>query len=113
MGAYRLPHLHICEADIGYPRGEIQIEILNQGESEFEVLNVDIISSTENTDSPCSITKKVSFGIVFTSNMDKAIIRCRVKSKMFPDDPLIYSNNGTISLIPSKYKSKMNGYNKI
>lgn len=102
LGAYRSFHLHICEANIGYPRGEIQIEILNQRESKFKVLNVDIMSSNENSDSACSITKTIEFGIVFTADMDKATIRCRVKSNLFPDDPLIYSNNDTVSIIPSK-----------
>lgn len=104
VGSYNNLRLHICEANIGYPGGDIQIEILNHGETEFEVLNIDIVNSNENIDSDmCFISKKVEFGIIFTSNMDKATIRCRVSSNnLFPDDPIIYSNNDTVSIIPSK-----------
>lgn len=34
--------------------------------------------------------------------MDKATIRCSVKSTLYPENPVIYSNNDTVSLIPSK-----------
>ncbi|XP_052105716.1 serine-rich adhesin for platelets-like isoform X2 [Mytilus californianus] len=100
--AYRRWLLHYCEADVGYPPGEIQIEILNQGEAEFTVLNVDIVTSNDNIGS-CSLTKKVEFGIDFTANMDKATIRCSVKSTLYPENPVIYSNNDTVSLIPSDF----------
>ncbi|VDI25493.1 Hypothetical predicted protein, partial [Mytilus galloprovincialis] len=100
--AYRNWLLHICEADVGYPPGEIQIEILNEGEAEFTVLDVDIVTSDDEIGS-CSVTKKVEFGIDFTANMDKATIRCSVKSTLYPENPIIYSNNDTVSLIPSDF----------
>lgn len=102
LGSYRYWNLNICEANIGYLGGELQIEILNDGETEFEDLDIDIVNIIENSDS-CSIAKKIEFGIVFTSDVDEAIIRCRVKSNLFPDDHhIVYSNDVTISLIPSK-----------
>ncbi|XP_071163007.1 serine-rich adhesin for platelets-like isoform X2 [Mytilus edulis] len=111
LGTYRSHHPHICEANIGYPGGDIKIEILKQGETEFQVLDV-VIKETENTDSACSITQKFSFGIIFTNNMEEATLRCRVKSNLFPDEPLIYSNNETVSLIPNDFCDGTNdGFN--
>ncbi|CAG2239310.1 unnamed protein product [Mytilus edulis] len=111
LGTYRSHHPHICEANIGYPEGDIKIEILKQGETEFQVLDV-VIKETENTDSACSITQKFSFGIIFTNNMEEATLRCRVKSNLFPDEPLIYSNNETVSLIPNDFCDGTNdGFN--
>ncbi|XP_063428142.1 mucin-3B-like isoform X2 [Mytilus trossulus] len=100
--AYRNWLLHICEADVGYPPGEVQFEILNEGEAEFTVLDANIVTSNDESGS-CSVTKKVEFGIDFTANMDKAIIRCSVKSTLYPENPVIYSNNDTVSLIPSDF----------
>ena len=52
-------------------------------------------------DNNCTIFKTIQFGIVFTSEMNDAIIRCRIENTMFPDE-FIYSNNETTSLIPRK-----------
>lgn len=112
----------MCEADIGFPEGEIQIEILNQGETEFSVLNVKVLDITDDGDS-CFTRRKLKFGIDFTTLMDKAIIRCKIKSYLFPDDKDIYSNNETVAIIPSKslleikrvYKTKqhLKGFNLV
>ncbi|XP_071162982.1 uncharacterized protein [Mytilus edulis] len=91
--------LHSCEADIGFPAGDLSIEIMKSGDLEFRSLNVTIESSQDNKTS-CEIHRKIEFGILFTSDMEKAIIRCKVMNTFFQDSSAFYSNNETISLIP-------------
>ncbi|CAC5391880.1 unnamed protein product [Mytilus coruscus] len=91
--------LHSCEADVGYPAGNLNIAILKSGELEFRKLDV-IIESTEDNKTSCEIHRKINFRIVFTSDMEEAIIRCSVINKYFPDSPAFYSNNETVFLIP-------------
>ena len=102
LGTYRSWLLHYCEADTGYPGGELKIEILLEGENEFKIFNetqdVVVTDSTEN----CIGLRRITFGIFFTSDMNGAIIRCGVTNGIFGDDVLAYSNNETVSLIPSK-----------
>lgn len=93
---------HTCEAYVGYPAGDITIEILKSGEQEFRKLDV-IIESTVDNRTSCEIHRKIVFRIVFTSDMEKAIIRCTVINKHFPDSPAFYSKNETVRLIPGKY----------
>ncbi|VDI83311.1 Hypothetical predicted protein [Mytilus galloprovincialis] len=90
---------HTCEAYVGYPAGDISIEILKSGEQEFRKLDV-IIESTVDNRTSCEIHRKIVFRIVFTSDMEKAIIRCSVINKHFPDSPAFYSKNETVRLIP-------------
>ncbi|CAG2222206.1 unnamed protein product [Mytilus edulis] len=99
LGTYRSWFLHSCEADIGFPAGDLSIEIMKSGDLEFRSLDVTIESSQDNKTS-CEIHRKIEFGIVFTSNMEKAIIRCKVMNTFFQDSSAFYSNNETISLIP-------------
>ena len=91
---------HYCEADTGYPGGQLIIEILLEGENEFKIFNEtqDAVVSTQN----CIGLRKMEFGILFTPDMNGAIIRCGVVNRIFGDDVLTYSNNETVSLIPSK-----------
>jgi hypothetical protein len=102
LGTYRNWLLHYCEADTGYPGGELKIEILLEGENEFKIFNETqdavVTDSTQN----CIGLRKIKFGILFTSDMNGAIIRCGVTNRIFGDDVLTYSNNETVSLIPSK-----------
>ncbi|XP_052105719.1 uncharacterized protein LOC127738483 [Mytilus californianus] len=95
---YRSWLLHSCRADVGSPAGSMEIEILKQGDHQFRNLNVTVHAQEDETVS-CSIERKTDFGISFTSDMDKAVIRCRIKHELFPDDPVIYSNNETVSLL--------------
>ncbi|XP_052105723.1 uncharacterized protein LOC127738486 isoform X3 [Mytilus californianus] len=99
LGMYRSWFLHSCEADIGYPPGNLSIEIMKSGELEFRKLDVTIERSEDNKTS-CEFHRKIEFGILFTSDMEKAIIRCKVMNKFFPDSSAFYSNNETILLIP-------------
>lgn len=100
---YRDWLLHSCTIDIGYPAGKIEIEILKEEDAAFKNMNVNFDKTTDIADNvTCSITRTVEFGILFTSDMDNAIIRCSVQQNSFPNDPNIYSNNETVSLIPSK-----------
>lgn len=99
---YRSWLRHSCTANIGSPAGSIDIEIRKLGDHQFRSLNVTIHDETDETIS-CSIERKVDFGISFTSDMDKAVIRCSIKHELFPDDPVIYSNNETVSLLQSKF----------
>ncbi|CAG2224128.1 unnamed protein product [Mytilus edulis] len=99
LAIYRNWLLHTCEADIGYPAGDISIEIMKSGDLEFRKLDVTIERSEDNITS-CEIHRKIEFGIVFTSDMEKAIIRCKVINTYFPDTTAFYSNNDTVSLIP-------------
>ncbi|CAC5391883.1 unnamed protein product [Mytilus coruscus] len=78
--------LHSCEADVGFPAGNLSIEIMKSGELEFRKLNVATIS-TEDSKTSCEIHRKINFGILFTSDMEKAIIRCKVIHNYFPDSP--------------------------
>lgn len=102
LGTYRNWLHHYCEADTGYPGGELKIEILLEGENEFQIFNetqdVVVTDSTQN----CAIRRTIKFGILFTSDMNGAIFRCGVINRIFGDDVLAYSNNETVSLIPSK-----------
>ncbi|CAG2226462.1 unnamed protein product [Mytilus edulis] len=100
LAIYRDWLLHSCEADIGYPAGDLSIEIMKSGDLEFRKLDVTIESSEDNITS-CEIHRKIEFGIVFTSDMEKATIRCTVMNKYFPDTPAFFSNNETVALIPS------------
>ncbi|CAG2222205.1 unnamed protein product [Mytilus edulis] len=59
-----------------------------------------LIDNTEDNNTSCEIHRKIVFRIVFTSDMEKAIIRCSVINKHFPDSPAFYSNNKTVFLIP-------------
>ncbi|XP_076098972.1 uncharacterized protein LOC143068639 isoform X2 [Mytilus galloprovincialis] len=90
---------HNCEAYVGYPAGDLSIEILKSGELEFRKLDV-ITESTEDNKTSCEIHRKINFRIVFTSDMEKAIIRCSVINKHFPDSPAFHSQNETVFLIP-------------
>ncbi|XP_063427236.1 uncharacterized protein LOC134710770 [Mytilus trossulus] len=90
---------HNCEAYVGYPAGDLSIEILKSGELEFKKLDV-IIENTVDNRTSCEIHRKIDFRIVFTSDMEKAIIRCSVINKHFPDSPAFYSKNETVRLIP-------------
>lgn len=94
---------HSCEAYIGYPAGDISIEILKSGELEFRKLDV-IIESTEDNRTSCEIHRKIDFRIIFTSDMEKAVIRCSVNNTYYPDSPAFYSQNETVFLIPGKYR---------
>ncbi|CAC5391881.1 unnamed protein product [Mytilus coruscus] len=76
LAVYRHWLLHSCEADIGYPAGNISIEIMKAGDLEFRKLDV-IIESTEDNITSCEIHRNIKFGILFTSDMEKAIIRCK------------------------------------
>lgn len=71
---YRSWLRHSCTENVGSPAGSIEIEILKQGDHQFRNLNVTVHSNTDETVS-CSIERKVDFGISFTSDMDKAVIR--------------------------------------
>lgn len=93
---------HRCTANVGSPAGSIEIEILKQGDHQFRNLNVTVYDLTDETVS-CSIVQKVDFGISFTSDMDKAVIRCSIKHELFPEDPVIYSNNETVSLLEKDF----------
>jgi hypothetical protein len=100
--AYRSLLLHYCEADIGYPGGELKIEILLEGENDFKIFNeTQDVVGTDSTQN-CINLRRITFGILFTSDMNGAIIRCGVTNRIFGDDVLTYSNNETVSLIPSK-----------
>ncbi|CAG2239313.1 unnamed protein product [Mytilus edulis] len=99
---YRNWLLHSCIANVGSPAGSIQIEILQQGERQFRYLNITIHDQTDETVS-CSIVRKMDFGISFTSDMDKAVIRCSIRHELFPDDPKIISNNETVSLLQKNF----------
>lgn len=100
---YRDWLLHSCEINIGYPAGKIEIEILKEEDVAFNNMNVNFDKTTDVVDNvTCSITRTVEFGILFTSDMDNAIIRCSVQQNSFPNEPIIYSKNVTVSLIPSK-----------
>ncbi|CAC5391884.1 unnamed protein product [Mytilus coruscus] len=99
LGMYRSWFLHSCEADIGYPAGNLNIEIMKSGDLEFRKLDV-TIEITEDNKTQCEIHRKINFGILFTSDMEKAIIRCKVMNKFFPDSSAFYSNNETVLLIP-------------
>ncbi|XP_071162983.1 uncharacterized protein [Mytilus edulis] len=99
LGTYRSWFLHSCEADIGYPAGDLSIEIMKSGDLEFRTLDVTIESSQDNKTS-CEIHRKIEFGILFTSDMEKAIIRCKVMNTFFKNSSEFYSNNETILLIP-------------
>ncbi|VDI00996.1 Hypothetical predicted protein [Mytilus galloprovincialis] len=98
LGTYRSWFLHSCEANIGYPAGDLSIEIMKSGDVEFRKLHVTIESSQDNKTS-CEIHRKIEFGILFTSDMEKAIIRCKVINRFFQDSSAFYSNNETILLI--------------
>lgn len=103
LGSYRSWLLHTCEINVGYPPGEIRIEMLKPGDTEFSNLNVNFEAVTDTFgNTTCSVTRTVTFGITFTSEMDKATIRCGVKHDLLPNDQLVYSNNETVSLIPCK-----------
>ncbi|XP_076095544.1 uncharacterized protein LOC143066522 [Mytilus galloprovincialis] len=90
---------HNCEAYVGYPAGDLSIEILKSGELAFRKLDV-LIENTEDNNTSCEIHRKIIFRIVFASDMEKAIIRCSVINKYYPDSPAFYSNNETVFLIP-------------
>lgn len=103
LGYYRNWLLHTCTINIQYPDGEIRIEILIQGNTVFTNMNVTFETTTDVIDTlTCSITRTAEFGITFTSDMNNAIIRCREQRDSFPNDPVLYSNNVTVSLIPCK-----------
>ena len=102
LGTYRNWLLHYCEADTGYPGGELKIEILLEGENDFKIFNeTQDVVGTDSTQN-CINLRRITFGILFTSDMNGAIIRCGVTNRIFGDDVLTYSNNETVSLIPSK-----------
>lgn len=93
-----------CLAKIGYPAGEIRISILKQGQIEFSSLDVHLYDITDSNTETCSIFRKMEFGILYSSEMDSAIIRCSVTNDLFPDASVIHSHNDTVSLVPSKSK---------
>ncbi|XP_052105717.1 mucin-22-like isoform X3 [Mytilus californianus] len=101
LGSYRTWLLHSCIINVGYPPGEISIEMMKQDDAGFTKLNVHFHTSNDDLDNTtCSITRTVKFGFVFTADMDKATMRCSVTHDLFPEDPFVYSNNETVSLIP-------------
>lgn len=103
LGSYRSWLLHTCVIKVGYPPGEIHIEMLKPGDTKFSNLNVTFHTTTDRIENTtCSVTRTVTFGITFTSDMDKATIRCSVKHDLFPNDQIVYSNNETVSIIPRK-----------
>ncbi|XP_071163004.1 uncharacterized protein [Mytilus edulis] len=97
---YRTWLRHSCITDVGYPPGEISIEMMKQDESEFTKLNVDLHTSNDViNNTACSITRTVTFGFVFTAAMDRATMRCSVTHDLFTEESFVYSNNDTVSLI--------------
>lgn len=74
---------------------------MKSGDLEFRTLDVTIESSQDNKTS-CEIHRKIEFGILFTSDMEKAIIRCKVMNTFFQDSSAFYSHNETILLISGK-----------
>lgn len=97
-------YMHSCEANVGNPAGNLSIEILKSGEMEFRKLDITAVT-TEDKQTSCEIHRKIDFGIEFTSDMENAIIRCKLINKFFPDFPNFYSNNETVLLIPGNIAS--------
>lgn len=104
---YRIFLLHSCIINVGYPPGDISIEMMKQDDTEFTTLNVDLHTSNDViNNTACSITRTVTFGFVFTAAMDRATMRCSVTHDLFTEESFVYSNNDTVSLISSKLTSK-------
>ncbi|CAG2226463.1 unnamed protein product [Mytilus edulis] len=55
-------YMHSCEANVGYPAGNLSIEILKSGELEFRKLDITTVT-TEDKKTSCEIHRKIDFGI--------------------------------------------------
>ncbi|XP_060070856.1 mucin-2-like [Ylistrum balloti] len=103
-------HKHTCSVDVGYPEGNIDIEILRKGDVMFQQLtstDLNDVSTTPNTWECDDALRTVSFGINFHEDMEEALVRCVVTNSN--GDIRTYSDNATIELVPDNICSNTGG----
>ena len=101
LGFYRSGSENECEAEVGYPAGNLIIEVKYNNSTQFEEIPPIDISYVDNTTTPgnCSFRQILKFGMNYSVAMDNGKIRCRVNHPIFAE---IISDEKDLLLIPSK-----------
>lgn len=100
LGFYRDTGAHSCTGIVGYPAMDLILEILYINTTVYhEIQDAKLKDFKRNTSiASCHSRQEITFGLLFTADMDEAKIRCR---------PLEVLDNETFAeaslfLIPSK-----------
>lgn len=101
LNTVRSDNLHSCTGAIGDPGGTIGVEILLDGDDNFQTYEPSF-KSISDTNENCTIYREYKFWIAFTAAMDNATIRCKITNDEYPTDPPINSNNEKLALVPGK-----------
>lgn len=99
---------HNCYGNVGYPTGDLRIDILidipGEGEKQFYQIPDEVVTrfSDIRTNQNCHGFQNITFLLNVDGQQNNQTLRCRVENK-YQVDVISYTDGHVLRVIPSKY----------